>query len=72
MDMKYAFKQIIQDTYKLQGKNLNSSSLIKFLNSPYFRLADFASEATINVPDRINVYSETDYDKTHTYLGHFG
>ena len=72
LDIKYAFKQMIQDTYVSLGKNLNESALIQFLNSPYFNLGDFASEATVNLPNRVDVYSDPDYDKTHTYLGHFG
>jgi hypothetical protein len=43
-------------------KNTNMSQLIKLLNSPHFSLAHFATEATVNFPNRIAVYSNPNYD----------
>lgn len=42
------------------------------MRSKYFNLGDFSSEATINLPNRIQIYSSPDYELTHNYLAHFG
>lgn len=35
-------------------------------------MGDYATEITINLPNRIEVYSSPDYEATHDYLAHFG
>lgn len=65
MDINSAFQQMINYTYDKNNLNKENSLLIKYLNSKDFRLSDYSSEATINVPNRIQVYSSSDYEKTY-------
>ncbi len=53
MDIGHAFQQIINNTYQAKSIDTSSSPLIQFINSNNFRLSDYSTEATINVPNRI-------------------
>lgn len=68
LDIQYAFRQMINSTLKAKGKNINSSALVTFMNDGSWTLGEMASEATVNVPNRIKVYSNPDYEKTYSDL----
>jgi hypothetical protein len=65
MDINSAFQQMINYTYDKNNLNRENSLFIKYLNGKDFRLSDYSTEATINVPNRIQVYSSSDYEKTY-------
>ena len=48
-----------------QGQSTASSPLVQFLASEYFDLGHYASEATVNLKDRVAVYSNPDYEETY-------
>jgi ABC-type antimicrobial peptide transport system permease subunit len=54
LDINSALQQMVRHTL---GSN---SLLMQLVNHPAFHLRDFASEATINLPQRILVYSNSD------------
>ena len=56
---------MINYTYDKNNLNRENSVFIKYLNGKDFRLSDYSTEATINVPNRIQVYSSSDYEKTY-------
>ena len=61
LDIKFAFQQMINYTYRINNLDTLTSPLVKLINSPYFSLSHFATEATINLKDRISVYSNPNY-----------
>jgi len=61
MDMSNAFQQMINLTYEQNNLTKEASALISYINSPIFNLDYFSSEVTINVPNRIQLYSSSDY-----------
>lgn len=61
MDIRSAFQQVVNDTFDKNHLNKDNSSLIRYLNGGSFRLSDFSDEATINVPNRVELYSSSDY-----------
>ena len=61
LDIRYAFNQILAETYRSIGKSVDDSALMRFVRSAHFDLGQFATEATINLPNRIEVYSNPDY-----------
>ena len=68
MDIKYAFTQMVQNSL---NKTAQESPLVQFLGTS-FNLGDFATEATINLPDRVAVYVNPDYEQTYANLQHYG
>ncbi len=56
---------MINYTYDKNNLNKENSLFIQYLNGKDFRLSDYSTEATINVPNRIQVYSSSDYEKTY-------
>ena len=61
LDLQIAYQQMVVNTLKQMGKDTSKSALVRFMNSPFFDLQHYASEATINLPDRIGTYSNPDY-----------
>jgi len=72
MDIRSAFQQVVNDTFDKNHLNKDNSSLIRYLNGGSFRLSDFSDEATINVPNRVELYSSSDYEQTYNQLSSFG
>jgi hypothetical protein len=52
---------MINLTYEQNNLTKETSALISYINSPIFNLNYFSSEVTINVPNRIELYSSSDY-----------
>ena len=42
------------------------------LDSPFFDLQHYATEATVNLPDRIGTYSNADYEETFATISEYG
>ena len=72
MDINSAFQQMVNHTYDTMGLKKDESSFVAYINSKHFRLKDYSTEATINVPNRVSVYSSSDYEKTYDDLSSFG
>jgi hypothetical protein len=51
MDIRYALQQIIKQTYATEG--MEYSAFVQYIDSGRFKLEEYASEATINLPNRI-------------------
>jgi len=49
-----------------------NSSLVKFLASPFFDLGHFSSEATVNLENRVEVYSNPNYEETFATVSEYG
>lgn len=65
IDINDAFQHIINTTISsLDSPPTYISALQSYLNSAAFRLADYSTEVTINIPDRIEVYKNSDYQAT--------
>jgi hypothetical protein len=58
-------QQMLNQTYRKANIDPDNSSLVKFVNSPLFDLGHFASEATVNFPNRVEIYSNPNYDETY-------
>lgn len=57
----------------LISKGRSNSRLVDFLqNEDLFKLGDFAKEICINIPDRVKIYSSSDYQVTYDTLSRFG
>jgi hypothetical protein len=46
-------QQMLNQTYRKANIDPDNSSLVKFVNSPLFDLGHYASEATVNLPNRV-------------------
>lgn len=53
LDIRYALQQIIRQTYATEGKAMEYSAFIQYIDSGRFKLEEYATEATINLPNRI-------------------
>ena len=53
MDIRNAFQHIVNKTFEQKGLNKENSSLISYINSNLFKMSDYSTEATLNVPNRI-------------------
>lgn len=69
LDLRYAPAQMVGDTL---NKTVEESPLLQYMVSGQFSMGDFATEATVNLPDRVETYSNPDYEATYQYVAHFG
>ncbi len=53
---------MVYKTYQKNGWSPDKSALVALLNSKSFSIGSFATEATVNIPDRVEIYSNTDYE----------
>ncbi len=66
-----AFIDFVNQT--LAANNRKNSKLVEFLNNPNnFKASDYATFITINIPNQIIVYSNSDYQETYNTLSAFG
>lgn len=71
LDINTAFLHFVNSTLASLGRGKNK--LVPFLQSSgNFRLGDFAKEICINIPNRVEVYSNSDYQVTYDTLSSFG
>ena len=61
LDIRYAIQQMIRYTYSQIRINTDNSQLLKYLTSVFY-FGELATEATINFPNRIKIYSNPNYD----------
>lgn len=70
-DINTAFQHFLAAA--LAKVNRPSSTLLDLVKDPSkFRAGDFAQTITINIPNRISVYSNSDYQETYNKLSSFG
>ena len=73
LDIEQAYQHIVHETYQqLHRKQRSAVAFVSYMNSSAFNLADFSTEITINIPNRIDVYKNSDYKATFQTLSSFG
>ena len=72
LDIKYALQQMCNFTYAQSKLDIANSPFVRLINSDKFSLGQFSTQATVNLPDRVKIYSNPDYEETYIQLSSFG
>jgi len=71
LDIRYALPQMISYTLTQSGFDTSRSALLQYLNTVFY-FGELAREATVNIPDRIKIYSNPNYDDTFRDISQIG
>lgn len=70
-DINTAFHHFVKST--LESLNITNSRFFKYISDPNkFKIVDYAENVIINIPNRIDVYSNSDYQSTYDTLSTYG
>lgn len=73
MDITRDYQYLVNSTYaKLNRTTESAIALQAYISSNKFNLGDYSTEITINIPNRIKVYENSDYEETFDTLSSFG